>query len=373
MTGVAHLSTGLYLKAKFPRAPLHLLILAAGAPDLVWATINLAPVPAHAPLEVARVAMPYEYIGSLQLILEPLSHALLSTTVLGTLLAAIAYLAFRRVDVAAAVLLAALGHWMLDYFVHDADLMLWPFQPTVRVGPGFVLDAADPARGLSAGAPLVGFLLQTAVVVGSTAVFLRSFPVPTRKGRILFWVVMIALAFTALPVFIKGALTGMITSTQAFVMGALGEKFLAWIVIAVLARKVIGAGLPSTPFAGRNSGDDGEARVFARHLLETAGAIAFLVAGAYLLQSMRDAKALPAVGAASIALGLAYLLLGGALVRKNPSMLWAAIGVALVAGPVARIVWQPGSLGGALTVLELALGALSVYLVRTLLRRDLLL
>jgi hypothetical protein len=113
--------------------------------------------------------------------------------------------------------------------------------------------------------------------------------------------------------------------------------------------------------------------VFARHLLETAGAIAFLVAAAYLLQSMRDAKALPAVGAASIVLALAYLLLGGSLVRKNPSTLWVAIGVALVVGPVARIVWQPGSLGGALTVLELALGALSVYLVRTLLRRDLLL
>jgi hypothetical protein len=370
MTGVAHLSTGLYLKGKFPRAPLHLLILAAGAPDLVWATVNLAPVPAHAPLEVARVALPYEYIGSLQLILEPLSHALLSTALLGALLAGIAYVAFRRVDVAAAVMLAALGHWLLDYLVHDADLMLWPFTPMARVGPPFVLDAAQPAHGLSAGAPLVGFLLQTAVVVGSTAVFLRSFPVPTRKGRLLFWAGMGALALTALPVFLKGALSGMITSTQAFVMGALGEKFLAWIVIALLARKVIGAALPSTPFAGR---DDGEARLFARHLLETAGAIALLVAAGYLLQSMRDAKALPAVGAASMALALAYLLLGGSLLRKNPSTLWAAIAVALVLGPVARIVWQPGSLGGALTVLELALGALSVYLVRTLLRRDLLL
>ena len=370
MTGVAHLSTGLFLKGKFPRAPLHLLILAAAAPDLVWASLNLAPVPGHAPLEVAKVARPYEYIGSLQLILEPFSHAVLSTTVLGGLLATLAYVAFRRADVAVAVLLAALGHWLLDYCVHDADLMLWPFRPIVRVGPGLALDPSDPARGLSAHAPLIGFLLQTAVVAGSTAVFLRSFPVRTRGARIAFWVGMGALALTALPVFWKGALTSFITSTQTFVIGALGEKLVAWIVIGVLAHRVIGSALPTTPFASR---DDGEARRFARNLLQTAGAMAFLLAAAYLLQSMVDARALPPVGATSLALALAYLLLGAAFVRKNPATLWLALAVAFVVGPLARICWQPGSLSGVLTVLELALGALSVYLVRTLLRRDLLL
>jgi hypothetical protein len=370
MTGVAHLSTALYFKGKFPRAPLHLLILAAGAPDLVWAFLNLAPNPGRAPVEVARVARPYEYIGSLQLIIEPYSHALLSTAILGALLAALSYVALRRLDVVAAVLLAIFGHWALDYLVHDADLMISPFGEVLRVGPPFALDAQEPWRGLNAMAPLVGFLLQTAVVAGSTAVFLRSFPVPGRRGRMWFVAGMAVLVLLALPVFLRGTLTRMITSTQAFVLGALAEKAIAWSVIAWLARRVVGPSVVAGPLS---LPDDDAARASARNLLDTAAALAFLVAAIYILQSMSDARAAPAVGALSMVLALAYLLLGRRFLRKNPSTLWLAIATALLLGPVARIAWAPGSLAGPLTALELALGGLSVYLVRTFLKRDLLL
>lgn len=370
MTGVAHLSTGLYLKGKFPRAPLHALILAAAAPDLVWAALNLAHVPGRPPVEVARIERPFSYIGSLQLIIEPYSHALFSTVVLGLFLAGLAFIAYRRLDVALPVLLAPLGHWVLDYLVHDADLLLWPWGDPVRVGPPFVLDPDAPARGLNATAPLVGFLLQTAVVAGSTLVFLRSFPVPARRARLWLWGGMAVLALSALPVFVRGMGAAMIRSTTGFVLLALFEKALAWLVIAWLARKAAGPGVDRSPLAGE---DDHAARRFVRNLLDAGAALAFLVAALYLLQSMRDAQALPAVGSSSMALAIVYLLLGRRLLRKNPSTLWLTIAVALVVGPLLRALWTPGSFAGPLTALELMLGVFSVGMVRTLLRRDVLL
>jgi hypothetical protein len=59
-----------------------------------------------------------------------------------------------------------------------------------------------------------------------------------------------------------------------------------------------------------------------------------------------------------------------ALMRRNASMLWPTMLLALVAGPLARVCWPHGSLAGALAVLELGLGGLTIYLVRSLLRRD---
>jgi hypothetical protein len=368
VTGVAHLASALYLKGKFRAAPLHLLVLAAGAPDLVWAALNLAPNPGRAPLEIARVDRPFLYIGSLDLALEPYSHALLSTLALAALLAGLGYVAFRTRQVALAVLLAVLGHWFLDYLVHDADLLLSPFGELARVGPGIALDPQQPTRGLNAVAPLAGFALQAVVVLGSGLTFLRAFPpVGGRRARAWFWGGLCVLLLLALPVFIKGALTPFTRSTQMFVVAALSEKAIAWLVIAWLAAKVAGPGAMGGPLRGR---DDEAARRHAQQLLETLGALCLLLAVLYVVQSSRDARAYPGVGLWSVALAVGYLLLGRGLVRRNPAAAWLAVGLGWLAGPLGRALWEGGSLAGALAVLELALGGLAVYLIRNLLRRD---
>jgi hypothetical protein len=270
LTGVAHLSSALFLKGRFPRAPLHLLVLAAAAPDLIWAAMNLVPNPGRAPLEVARIDRPFIYIGSLDLVLEPFSHALFSVGVVGALLAGLGYLAFRDRQVVLAVLLAVAGHWLLDYLVHDADLLLTPFGDRARVGPGLALDALHPHRGLNATAPLVGFALQTLVVAGSAAAFLHAFPpVGVRRPRLWFTVGLGTLVLMSLPVFIQGALTGMTRSTQTFVVAALAEKALAWLVIAFLASRVAGEALVASPFRAR---EDEVARRFALNLHQTLAA-----------------------------------------------------------------------------------------------------
>lgn len=368
MTGVAHLSTALYLKGKFPRAPLHLLVLAAAAPDLVWAAMNLAPSPGRAPLEVARIDRPFQYIGSLDLVLEPFSHALFSVLVVGTLLAGLGYLAFRDRQVVIAVLLAVLGHWGLDYLVHDADLLLSPFGERARVGPGLALDPVHPHRGLNATAPLVGFVIQTLVVAGSALTFLHAFPpIGVKRPRLWFTAGLGVLVLMSLPVFIKGALTAFTPSTQMFVVAALAEKAVAWVLIGWLAVKVTAGAAAQSPFRAR---EDEVARGFARRLLETLGVLALLVAALYLWQSAWDGRTNPSVGNASVILALVYLVLARRLLRKNPATLWPTMAVALFVGPLCRLVWERGSLAGALTVMELALGGLAVYLTRSLLRRD---
>jgi hypothetical protein len=368
VTGVAHLSSALYLKGKFPRAPLHLLVLAAAAPDLVWAAMNLAPNPGRAPLEIARVDRPFLYIGSLDLVLEPYSHALFSVLVVGGLLAGLGYLAFRDRQVVVAVLLAVLGHWALDYLVHDADLLLSPFGDRARVGPGLGLDALHPERGLNATQPLIGFALQALVVAGSAATFLHAFPaVRVRRPRLWFTVGLGALVLLSLPVFIPGALTAMTRSTKMFVVAALSEKALAWVVIAFLAARVVGPSATASPFRAR---EDDTARRFALQLHQTLAAVCLLLVALYLWQSAWDAKAHPALGRASLLLALGDLVLALALLRHNPAMLWPTLLLAFVVGPWVRICWPGGSLAGALTVAELGAGLLAMYLIRNLLRRD---
>lgn len=368
MTGVAHLSSALYLKARFPRAPLHLLVLAAAAPDLIWAAMNLVPNPGRAPLEVARIDRPFLYIGSLDLVLEPFSHALFSVGVVGALLAGLGWLAFRDRQVVLAVLLAVAGHWLLDYLVHDADLLLSPFGERARVGPGLGLDPLHPHRGLNATAPLIGFVLQTLVVAGSAAAFLHAFPpVGVRRPRLWFTVGLGALVLMSLPVFIQGALTGMTRSTQMFVVAALAEKALAWLVIAFLASRVAGEAVAASPFRAR---EDEVARRYALNLHQTLAALCLLLVGVYLWQSAWDARARPGVGWTSLALAGGYGLMAVALMRRNASMLWPTLLLALLLGPLARAWFPYGSLAGALAVLELGLGGLAIYLVRNLLRRD---
>ncbi len=370
MTGIGHLSTGLLLKGKFPRTPLPLLLFAAVAPDLLWAFLNLAPMSGRPPLEVARVAQPYDYIGSQMLISQPWSHSLLGTALLAALLAALTFLAFRRASVAAAVLLATLGHWGLDYLVHDADLTLGWAWDAARVGPPFVLDPAQPARGLFATSPLVGFALQTAVVLWGSVAFARAFPSPQRRGRL--WLVggVGALVLLSLPVFIKGALGGRITSSDGLIIGALAEIAVGAFVLVRVCARTAGPALQATPFAAP---DGPEAVRFVRNLLDTAAAICFLLAALYLGQGMRDAQRLPSVGACSTILAVCYLVVGRRFVAKNASMLWVAVLLTLVIGPVARAAFAPGSFALGLFALEAGLGILSASLVRTLLRRDLLL
>jgi hypothetical protein len=368
MTAVGHLATSLYLKGKFRDAPLLLLLLGAAAPDVIWAILNLAYLPGRGPLEIVRISAPFQFIGSQRFLLQPWSHSLLLTAVVGLILGGLVYIACRRWSAAIPVSIAVLLHWFLDYLVHDADLTLGLAPDALRVGPPFVLNPESPALGLFSTAPFWGFALQTLVVIVSTAVFLRSFPIEDPKGRLKFWLAMGILIVLPLPLFIQGAMAGMITSVPRLIMGAVAEMILVALVIYFVAKRVVGPGLAKSPLAGSAA----EAASSVRRLCHTGGALCWLLAVFYLLQGMLDAQSDPGIGISSTILGILYFFLGRRLFHFNLSTLWATVLIPLVLGPILRL-YFPGTLAVALAIGEVGLGLLSLFVVRTLLRRDILL
>ncbi len=367
MTAIGHLSTGLWLKGRFPRAPLPLLLIAAALPDIVWATFNLMRHPGQAPLEVVQVASPFSFIGDQHLLLQPWSHALLSNLLMAMLLAGLTFVAYRDRHVASAVGLAVVGHWLLDFLVHDADVTLWPSQTAQPVGPPFVWDAAHPKLGLFSTQPLLGFALQTLVVLACTAAFLRAFPIAQQRGRLKMLVGMTLLSAASLPIFLPGGMTQMIGGSTQLVLGAAVEMLVVGWAVLALSRWAVGRNLEQGPLS---RGDD-EAVVFVHQLLKATGLACWLLAGVYLLQSMLDAQAAPHVGWTSVVMALLFVFTGRRLLQKNPSALWWAAALTFFAGPLVRVLTDVGRLGPTLFLLELSLAVAVAVFIRTLLQRNL--
>lgn len=367
MTAIGHLSTGLLIKGRYPRAPLPLLLLCAAVPDILWAAFNLLRNPSQAPLEVVRVDLPFGYIGDQHLLLQPISHALFSNVVLAFALASLAYVAYRELRVAAAVGFAVVGHWALDFLVHDADLTLWPASTSAAVGPPFVFNAEHPALGLFTSAPLSGYVLQTLLVLFCTAVFLHRYPAAGKSGRCKMWIGMLILCAASAPIFISGAMTKMIGGSSQLVLGAIAEMLLMGFAVSALARWSVGRALDTGPL----DKTEAEATLFVHRLLKTAGVACLAIACVYLLQSMIDAQSAPRIGATSVLMAVLFVVAGGRFLQKNPSTLWFAAALGFVVGPAMRIYTEAGRLGPTLLVLELSLALGASFLIRTLLRRNL--
>jgi hypothetical protein len=367
VTAIGHFSTGLLIKGRYPRAPLPLLMLCAAVPDILWAAFNLLRNPSQAPLEVVRVDLPFGYIGDQHLVLQPISHALFSNVVLAFALASLAYVAYRELRVAAAVGFAVVGHWVLDFLVHDADLTLWPASTATAVGPPFVFNAEHPAFGLYTSAPLIGYALQTLLVLFCTAVFLHRYPAAGKSGRLKMWLGMLILCAASAPIFINGAMTKMIGGSSQLVLGAVAEMLVMGLAVAALARWSVGRALDTGPM----DKTEAEATLFVHRLLKTAGVACFVIAGVYLLQSMIDAQSAPRIGAMSVLMSLLFVVAGGRFLQKNPSTLWFAAALGFVVGPALRLYTDGGRLGPTLLVLELSLALGASFLIRILLRRNL--
>ena len=372
MTGVAHLSTGLLLKAKFPKAPLLWLLLAAEASDFVWVGLNLFHAGGETTLEATRARMPFETIGDLLLLEQPYSHSLVANLMLASFLAMLAYLAFRRSDsslraVAAPVFLAAFGHWLLDFLVHDADLALGPWSDATILGPALGLDAAAPGLGVNSTMPLLGWLIQTAVVIGCAGAFLRAYPAH-RMRRWVFAGVVLLLCLTPAPLFLEGVGDDMMHTTTAVLLASLGEIAVITIVLYALVTRYTHPAL--RPTYGPYSGDLAD---LLRGYKMAAAGLALALAAAYLLQAALDAQTLRQVGVYSTVMAAVYLWLGYAMAGRSLSAWWLALLVPLLVGPLVRAWYGPGRLGLVHAGLEVLMALLALSSIRKMRTHQLML
>jgi hypothetical protein len=356
VTGIAHLSTGLLLKAKFKRVPLLWLMLAAEAADLIWVALNLLHPAGEEPLEYSYVAPGASSFADMQFVQQPISHSLVATAALAAYLGVLAYIALREHGAAVAIFLATFGHWLLDYLVHDADLPLHPLPGSPLLGPALNMDAAAPLRGLNATMPVAGWLVQTAIALLCTRAFLDAYPVDRIKKR-WFYTVMVVLCALPGSLFVD-SIASPVGGATSLVLATLGEIILTATILWVFVSRF------SHPWLREAAPAYSEALVSRlRGLKQVAGALCYTLAATYLLQSMLDAGEAPAVGRYALAFAAMYLALGHGLSGWNLGDLWYGVTMPLLFAPLARALWGPGSTGLLNLGLELLLATTAVYTI----------
>lgn len=149
-----HYTTAFVAKAAAPRTPLWVLLLAAQFVDVLWVLANLAGLE-HARLDPTLASNPLDLYDM------PWTHSLVASLAWS----AVAFVAARRwlglaTREASLVAAVVLSHWFLDLVVHRPDL-------TIAGGTskfGFALWNL----------PLVAYLLEMLLVIGSVAMAMRA-------------------------------------------------------------------------------------------------------------------------------------------------------------------------------------------------------
>jgi hypothetical protein len=125
---IGHYATAYAAKKLAPRVSLATLFAAAQLPDLVWPGLLLAGV------EHATIAPGDTAFTPLRFDDYPISHSLLTVAALGAAFGAIHFWRRRRAGSALLLALLAVGHWVLDFVSHRADMPLWPGGPRLGLG-----------------------------------------------------------------------------------------------------------------------------------------------------------------------------------------------------------------------------------------------
>jgi hypothetical protein len=125
---IGHFATAYAAKKLAPRVSLATLFAASQLPDLVWPCLILAGV------ERATIAPGDTAFTPLRFDEYPISHSLITVAALGALFGAVHFWRRRRALDAAVLALLAVGHWVLDFLSHRADMPLWPGGPKLGLG-----------------------------------------------------------------------------------------------------------------------------------------------------------------------------------------------------------------------------------------------
>jgi membrane-bound metal-dependent hydrolase YbcI (DUF457 family) len=145
MFAINHATAALLLKRRFPRVPMPALLLSVQALELLWVLFNALG------LERTTTEPHVHSVSEIHLVYIPFSHSLASTLVVAAAASAVAFVATRRKDFAAALALGVASHFVLDLVTHAADLALAPGLAHPLLG-----------LGLYASAPMAAFAIELA-------------------------------------------------------------------------------------------------------------------------------------------------------------------------------------------------------------------
>jgi hypothetical protein len=125
---LGHFATAYAAKHVAPRASLGALFAAAQLPDIVW------PVLVAAGVEKATIAPGDTAFTPLRFDSYPISHSLVAVAAWGAAFGAVHFWRRRRAVDAVVLAVLAVGHWVLDFVSHRADMPLWPDGPKLGLG-----------------------------------------------------------------------------------------------------------------------------------------------------------------------------------------------------------------------------------------------
>ncbi|MDZ7266856.1 MAG: hypothetical protein ONB48_06265 [candidate division KSB1 bacterium] len=136
-----HFAVALVIKARAPRVPSLLLLLAVQLPDWIW--LILAWLGEERGRWITATGLPY-----LQFDYAPYSHSLFWTVFYSLVVFLLFIGAREQRHWAVPLSLGVLSHWPLDWLVHHADLPLANFGPLIKLGLGLQSLAPGAAHAL---------------------------------------------------------------------------------------------------------------------------------------------------------------------------------------------------------------------------------
>lgn len=236
MTAAGHLSTAFIIRSRFKEVPFWALLFASEAVELVWVILNLNLIALAPPLEITKINSPFQYIGDMILYQQIVSHSLVGAILIGLIVAAIFKIWKNTKGIFIAIFLGVIGHWVLDYLVHDADLPLFISIESIKIGPAFNFDSSHPELGLYATAPILGYCIQSLFSFGSAFLYLKSFPIEDVKRKRKFWTLVALVNLSILGIFIKGMMTWLIKTPTLFIIMVLVDILICGIILYIAAR-----------------------------------------------------------------------------------------------------------------------------------------
>ncbi len=125
---LGHFATAYAAKKLAPRTSLGTLFAAAQLPDLLWPWLVLAGVErvSIVPGDTAMTPLHFDSY--------PISHSLVTIAAMGAALGLLHFWRQRRALAALVLAVLPVGHWVLDFLSHRADMPLWPGGPRLGLG-----------------------------------------------------------------------------------------------------------------------------------------------------------------------------------------------------------------------------------------------